>query len=117
MTPAATSSRSHRGARRGGQMGKAEKGPARPAAAEAAAETPFPKGLARPALRALAGAGYGNLEHLSSATEASLLGLHGLGPNALAKLRAALHEIGLSFAAPDTDSTAPAPESFGDLWS
>src|SRR3954454_17909525 len=97
-------------------MGTAEKGPARPDAAETAAETPFPKGLARPALRALAGAGYGNLDQLSSATQASLLGLHGLGPNALAKLRAALHEIGLSFATPDTGTKAPAPEGFGDLW-
>ena len=98
-------------------MRKAEKGPARPTASETAAETPFPKGLAQPALRALAGAGYGNLDQLSYATEASLLGLHGLGPNALAKLRAALHEVGLSFAAPDTGTTAPAPEGFGDLWS
>src|SRR4051794_29619216 len=98
-------------------MRKTEKEPSRPDAVKAATETPFPKGLARPALRALADAGYGNLERLSSETEAFLLGLHGLGPNALAKLRAALHEIGLSFAAPDTGTTALAPEGFGDLWS
>ena len=97
-------------------MGKAEEGPPRPATAEAAL-APFPKGLARPALRALAGAGYENLEQLSSATEASLLELHGFGPNALAKVRSAFHEIGLSFANPDSGTTVPAPEGFGDLWS
>jgi hypothetical protein len=98
-------------------MGKAEEGPPRPAAAEAAAQAPFPKGLARPALRALAGAGYENLEQLSSATEASLLELHGLGPNALAKLRSALQEIGLSFANPDSGTMVSAPDGFGDIWS
>jgi hypothetical protein len=60
-------------------------------------KTPFPK-LAKPALRALAGAGYDHLEQLASVPEASLLRLHGMGPNAVGTLRAALKEIGLSFA-------------------
>jgi hypothetical protein len=65
----------------------------------------------------LAGAGYTNLEQLSSATEASLLGLHGFGPGALAKLRAALREAGLAFAASHAGTAASVPEHFGDLWS
>ena len=68
-------------------MGKSKKEVASSAGAIATAKTPFPKGLAQPALRALASAGYENLEQLSTATETSLLGLHGFGPNALTKLR------------------------------
>ena len=79
-------------------MAKSKKQAAGSAHAEPTAKTPFPKGLAQPALRALASAGYEHLEQLSTATEASLLSLHGFGPNALAKLRAALQEMGLSFA-------------------
>jgi hypothetical protein len=60
-------------------------------------KTPFPK-LAQPALRALAGAGYDHLEQLANVPEASLLRLHGFGPNAIDKLRTALKAIGLSFA-------------------
>jgi hypothetical protein len=98
-------------------MGKSKKEVTSPAGAIATAKTPFPKGLARPALRALARAGYQNLEQLSSATEASLLALHGFGPNALAKLRAALQELGLSFVASDSGTTASVPAKFADLWS
>jgi hypothetical protein len=82
-------------------MGKSKKEVASSADAITTAKTPFPKGLSQPALRALARAGYENLEQLSSATEGSLLALHGFGPNALAKLRAALRELGLSFVASD----------------
>jgi DNA-directed RNA polymerase alpha subunit len=57
----------------------------------------FPR-LASPALRALAGAGYTRLEQLSQISEADLLKLHGVGPNALEKLRQALKEKGLAFA-------------------
>ena len=98
-------------------MAKSKKQAAGSAHAEPTAKTPFPKGLAQPALRALASAGYEHLEQLSTATEASLLSLHGFGPNALAKLRAALQEMGLSFATTDAETTASIPENFGDLWS
>ena len=98
-------------------MGKSKKEVASSAGAIATAKTPFPKGLSQPALRALASAGYENLEQLSPATEASLLALHGFGPNALAKLRAALQELGLSFVASDSGTTASIPANFGDLWS
>jgi hypothetical protein len=60
-------------------------------------KTPFPKGLAQPALRALAGAGYNHLEQLATVPEAEVRELHGIGPNALQKLRDALADLGLSF--------------------
>jgi hypothetical protein len=58
--------------------------------------TALPK-LAAPARRALAGAGYTHLEQLAEVTESDLLELHGMGPNAIAVLRHALKEHGLSF--------------------
>ena len=58
----------------------------------------LPAGLSKPALRALHGAGYTSLWQLTKATEAQLLALHGLGPNGMAKIRAALDEAGLTFA-------------------
>lgn len=57
----------------------------------------FPAGLARPALRALAGAGYTRLEQVSRASEAEVKRLHGMGPKALEQLRRALAAQGLSF--------------------
>ena len=57
----------------------------------------FPKGLARPAQRALAGAGYSRLAQLSKVSEAELIHLHGIGPKALDQLRRALAANGLSF--------------------
>jgi len=59
----------------------------------------LPTGLSAPAQRALAGAGYTSLEQLSRATEEDIKKLHGIGPNALGKLRRALADKGLSFAA------------------
>ncbi len=56
----------------------------------------FPK-LAAPARRALSGAGYTRLDQLAQASESDLTKLHGLGPTAIAALREALHERGLSF--------------------
>jgi hypothetical protein len=76
-------------------------------------KTPFPK-LAQPALRALAGAGYDHLEQLASVPEASLLCLHGMGPNAIGTVRSALNEIGLSLASARTTSLVPG--NFADLW-
>jgi len=57
----------------------------------------LPAGLAQPAQRALAGAGYSSLEHLANVREQDLAKLHGIGPNAIAILRAALKSRGLSF--------------------
>jgi hypothetical protein len=53
--------------------------------------------LASPAQRALSSAGITKLEQLTNVTEAELLQLHGMGKNALATLREALKERGLSF--------------------
>lgn len=63
----------------------------------------FPKGLARPAQRALAGAGYSRLVQLSKVSEAELMHLHGIGPKALDQLRRALATNGLSFAHEESD--------------
>lgn len=60
-------------------------------------ESDLPK-LAAPARRALAGAGFVRLEQLTEATEAQILELHGMGPNAMQTLRQAMAEKGLSFA-------------------
>jgi hypothetical protein len=54
--------------------------------------------LAAPAQRALAGAGYSQLEDLTKVTESQLKQLHGIGPKALRALRSALEAQGLSFA-------------------
>jgi hypothetical protein len=61
-------------------------------------EGDFPAGLASPARRALAGAGYVRLEQLAGASEAELLKLHGMGPKAIEQLRRALEARGLDFA-------------------
>jgi DNA-directed RNA polymerase alpha subunit len=58
--------------------------------------TDLPK-LAAPARRALTAAGYNHLEDLTKVTEAEVMGLHGMGPNAMEALRNALAERGLSF--------------------
>lgn len=59
-------------------------------------ESDLPR-LAAPAQRALAGAGIKSLKQLTKWTEADIKQLHGMGPNALGKLRQALAEKGLSF--------------------
>ncbi len=58
----------------------------------------FPTGLSQPALRALANAGYERLDQLAKVSAADLLKLHGMGPNGIGKLRAALQAKGLAFA-------------------
>lgn len=58
----------------------------------------LPSGLGKPAQRALAGAGYSRLEQLAQVSEAEILGLHGMGPKAMERLRSALAARGLSFA-------------------
>lgn len=61
-------------------------------------ESNLPEKLSAPAKRALDAAGYTTLEQFSEVSEADLLKLHGVGPDAIKKLRAALSEMGLSFA-------------------
>jgi hypothetical protein len=56
----------------------------------------FPKGLAQPALRALAAAGYARLEQLTVVREKDLAAMHGMGPKAIAILKSALSERGLA---------------------
>lgn len=63
-------------------------------------ESDFPK-IGAPAQRALAQAGYTQLEQLTRVSEAELGKLHGMGPKALGILRLALREKGLSFAGED----------------
>lgn len=58
--------------------------------------TALPK-LAAPARRALAGAGVETLEDLAGHKELEIAALHGMGPNAMATLRAAMAEKGLRF--------------------
>lgn len=53
--------------------------------------------LAAPAQRALAGAGVDSLAKLAGKSEAEVAALHGMGPNALAALKAAMRAKGLGF--------------------
>jgi hypothetical protein len=57
----------------------------------------LPAGLSQPAQRALAGAGIRRLEQLTHFSEKEIRQLHGVGPNAMEKLRRALADRGLSF--------------------
>lgn len=54
--------------------------------------------LAAPARRALAGAGVTNLSDLASMTEADVMALHGMGPNAMTSLKTAMKAKRLGFA-------------------
>jgi hypothetical protein len=58
-----------------------------------------PRGLAKPAHRALAGAGIASLRDLAARSERDVAGLHGMGPNGVRILREALAAAGLAFAA------------------
>ena len=58
--------------------------------------TGLPTGLGAPATRALVAAGYTDLGQFVGVPEAQLAQLHGVGPKALARLRAALEAQGLS---------------------
>lgn len=69
-------------------------------------DTGFPK-LAAPARRALSAAGYTRLEQLAQISESDLMKLHGMGATAIAALRKALHEHGLSFPAGAPKSGQP----------
>ena len=61
-------------------------------------ESDLPARLSQPAQRALAGAGIKNLKQLTKFSEAEIKKLHGIGPNAIKQLHAALAAKGLSFA-------------------
>lgn len=65
--------------------------------AEAAADNTleWPVGVAAPVRRALAAAGYTRLKELAGAREADLAALHGMGPQALNALKAALAAQGM----------------------
>lgn len=58
----------------------------------------FPKGIGRPATRALLAAGYTRLESLTMVREDDIRQLHGVGPKVIKVLHEALAEKGLSFA-------------------
>ncbi|HEY6488558.1 MAG: hypothetical protein WCC26_14375 [Terracidiphilus sp.] len=60
-------------------------------------EAGFPKGVAKPAQRALAAAGYTSLDQLANARRADLAAMHGMGPRALDVLRQALQAKGKDF--------------------
>ena len=57
--------------------------------------------LAAPARRALTAAGLTTLKSLARRTEAEVIGLHGMGPNAVDRLRVAMKQAGLAFAKGD----------------
>lgn len=57
----------------------------------------WPKGVAKPAQRALASAGFTTVDQLVNAREADLAALHGMGPKALSILRDTLKRSGKSF--------------------
>jgi len=61
--------------------------------------TPLPS-IGAPATRALRSAGPTTLESLTALPESQVAGLHGVCPIALARLREALAEAGLSFHPP-----------------
>lgn len=57
----------------------------------------FPKGVAQPAVRALASIGVTELEQAAKFRESELAALHGMGPKALAIIREALRAQGRAF--------------------
>lgn len=59
--------------------------------------TNLPTGLAKPAIRALHGAGITTLEQLTEYAEMEIMKLHGMGPKAMERIRISLSEKGLSF--------------------
>lgn len=64
------------------------------------AETGFPPGIPRPAIRELTAAGYTRIDQLAGTSEAGLLQLHGVGPKAIRIIQQALAERGLPPLAP-----------------
>jgi DNA-directed RNA polymerase alpha subunit len=60
-------------------------------------DSDLPAGLAAPARRALAEAGYTRIEQFTELTEAQVRQLHGMGPKAIEQIRLALAAKGLFF--------------------
>lgn len=60
-------------------------------------ENDLPKGIGKPAMRALVGAGYTKVEQLKDVTEKEILDLHGVGPKAVQVLKKELASKGLKF--------------------
>jgi len=58
----------------------------------------FPRGVSRPAIRALTSVGVTELDQLTRFTEAELRALHGMGPKALGILKGALAARGKALA-------------------
>ena len=83
-----------------------------PAKQNPAKGTDLPPGLSQPALRALSGAGVTRLKQLTRFSEGEIKRLHGIGPNALEKLRHALAAGGLAYAAtPQAGKPAAKPKA------
>jgi|SRR5688572_31254567 len=61
------------------------------------AQSDFPDKLSAPALRALLGAKITTLPKLSEFTDQEVLELHGMGPNAMKRLKAAMRTRRLTF--------------------
>jgi hypothetical protein len=57
-------------------------------------ESAFPKGIAKPALRALAAAGVSRIDQLAKFTESELRAMHGMGPKAIGIIKAELRKQG-----------------------
>jgi DNA-directed RNA polymerase alpha subunit len=58
----------------------------------------LPVKLAKPAQRALQGAGITSLKQLAKLSEKEISQWHGIGPNAIKEIKKALKDNGLSFA-------------------
>src|SRR5262245_1145133 len=69
----------------------------RPGKMKEQTEGAFPKGVSKPALRALASIGVTRLDQVTRFTEAELLALHGMGPKAIGIIKAALLARGKVF--------------------
>ena len=59
---------------------------------------PLPDGMSAPARRTLSAIGVSQLHHLTRFCELEIRLLHGMGPKAIARLRAAMVQSGWSFA-------------------
>jgi hypothetical protein len=71
-----------------------------PTKANANLASAFPKGIAKPALRALASAGLDRLDQMTRVTESELRALHGMGPKAISIIKEALRAQGKTLAKP-----------------
>jgi len=61
---------------------------------EEQSEPALPKGIGKPATRALASVGVSRLDQITKFTEGELLALHGMGPKAIGILKEALRAQG-----------------------